>query len=187
MCFVGVGLEQNTVFFSFNALTPGLNPFAQRCLTIFFTGDFASWTVHFGNICVINQQIHQLFIQFINYVWYLLHVSALHCHPQRAFLVPSDRCSIEEQSIEYCGWACCVLWRGAFHAPLHYTQHTVMRYCEECSGTSLPTYLGQPIAPIFKVKNSKNSWYSFLEFLTLECGTYRLSRNVGKELALCAA
>jgi hypothetical protein len=26
-----------------------------------------------------NQQIHQLFIQFINYLWYLLHVSALRC------------------------------------------------------------------------------------------------------------
>jgi hypothetical protein len=23
--------------------------------------------------------------------------------------VPSERCSIEKQSIEYCGWACCVL------------------------------------------------------------------------------
>jgi hypothetical protein len=55
-----------------------------------------------------KQQIHQLFIQFINYVWYLLHVSALHCHPQGAFLVSSERCSIEEQSTEYCGWACCV-------------------------------------------------------------------------------
>src|SRR5215475_10994811 len=49
--------------------------------------------------CMKNQQIHQLFIQFINYVWYLLHVSALHCHLQGAFLVPSERCSIEEQSI----------------------------------------------------------------------------------------
>jgi hypothetical protein len=47
-------------------------------------------------------------INFINYVWYLLHVSALHCHPQGAFLVPSEICSIEEQSIEYCSWACCV-------------------------------------------------------------------------------
>src|SRR5215475_459808 len=54
-----------------------------------------------------NQQIHQLFIQFINYVWQLLHVSALHCHLQGAFVVPSERCSIEEQSIEYCRWACC--------------------------------------------------------------------------------
>jgi hypothetical protein len=54
-----------------------------------------------------NQQMQQLFILFINYVWYLPHVSALHCHPQGAFLVPSERCSIEDQSIEYCGWECC--------------------------------------------------------------------------------
>jgi hypothetical protein len=52
--------------------------------------------------------MQQLFIQFINYVWYFLHVSTLHCLPQGAFLVSSERCSIEEQSIEYCGWACCV-------------------------------------------------------------------------------
>jgi hypothetical protein len=39
-----------------------------------FTGDFASWTVYFINIFVKNQQMQQLFIQFINYVWYLLHV-----------------------------------------------------------------------------------------------------------------
>src|SRR5215471_4805031 len=58
-------------------------------------------------IYVENQQIHQLLIQFINYVWYLLHVSALHCHLQGGFLVPSERCSIEKQSIEYCGWTCC--------------------------------------------------------------------------------
>jgi hypothetical protein len=52
-----------------NPLTPELNPSAQRCLTRFFTGDFASWTVHFVNICVKNQQMQQLFIQFIDYVW----------------------------------------------------------------------------------------------------------------------
>jgi hypothetical protein len=46
-----------------------------------------------------NQQKQQTFIQFINYVWYLLHVLALHCHLHGAFLVPSERCSIEEQSI----------------------------------------------------------------------------------------
>jgi hypothetical protein len=34
-----------------------------------FTADFSSWTVHFFNICVKNQQMQQLFIQFINYVW----------------------------------------------------------------------------------------------------------------------
>src|SRR5215469_10960445 len=49
--------------------------------------------MHFFNICMKNQQIHQLFIQFINYVWKLLHVSALHCHLQGAFLVPSEKCS----------------------------------------------------------------------------------------------
>src|SRR5215510_14550641 len=78
----------------------------------FFTGNFASRTVHFFNICMKNQQIHQLFIQFINYVWLLLHVSALYCHLQGAFLVPSERYSIEEQSIEYCGCGvlCVVTW-----------------------------------------------------------------------------
>jgi hypothetical protein len=45
--------------------------------------------------------MQQLFIQLINCVWYLLHDSALNCHPQGAFLVPSERCSNEEQSIEY--------------------------------------------------------------------------------------
>jgi hypothetical protein len=35
----------------------------------------------------VKSQIQQLFIQFINYVWLILHVSALHCHLQGAFLV----------------------------------------------------------------------------------------------------
>jgi hypothetical protein len=52
-----------------NPLTLELNRSAQRCLTRFFTGDFASWTVHFVNIRVKNQQMQQLFIQFVNYVW----------------------------------------------------------------------------------------------------------------------
>jgi hypothetical protein len=43
---VGVNLEY------INPLTPELNPSAQRCLTRFFTGDFASCTAHFVNICV---------------------------------------------------------------------------------------------------------------------------------------
>jgi hypothetical protein len=51
-----------------NPLTPELNPSAQRCLTRFFTGDFACLTVHFVNICVKTQQMQQLFIHFINYV-----------------------------------------------------------------------------------------------------------------------
>jgi hypothetical protein len=53
----------------FNPLTLELNPSAQHCMTRFFTEDFASWTVHFVNIYVKNQQILQLIIQFINYVW----------------------------------------------------------------------------------------------------------------------
>jgi hypothetical protein len=53
----------------FNPLTPELNPSAQRCLKRFFTGDFASWTVNVVNICVKNQQLQHLFMQFINYVW----------------------------------------------------------------------------------------------------------------------
>jgi hypothetical protein len=49
--------------------------------------------------------MQKLFIQFINYVWYFLHVSALHCRLQGAFLFPFEGFSIEEQSIEYCGWS----------------------------------------------------------------------------------
>jgi hypothetical protein len=40
----------------FNPLTPELNPSAQRCLMRFFTGEFASWTVNFVNICVKNNK-----------------------------------------------------------------------------------------------------------------------------------
>jgi hypothetical protein len=36
-------------------------------MTRFFSGNFASWTLHV-NICIKNQQIQQLFIQFINNV-----------------------------------------------------------------------------------------------------------------------
>jgi hypothetical protein len=90
----------------FNPLTPELNPSAQRCLTRFITGDSASWTVYFVNICVKSQQMQKFFIQFINYVWYLLHVSALYCHPQGAFLVPSERCSMRSSRyniVDGCG------------------------------------------------------------------------------------
>jgi hypothetical protein len=55
--------------FLLNQLTPELYPSAQRCLTRFFTGDFASLTVNFVNIYVTHQQMQQLLIQFISYVW----------------------------------------------------------------------------------------------------------------------
>jgi hypothetical protein len=51
----------------------------------FYWGFGFSWTLYFVNTCVKSQQIHQLFTHFINYVSYLLHVSALHCHPQGEF------------------------------------------------------------------------------------------------------
>jgi hypothetical protein len=41
----------------YNTLMLELNPSLQCCLTRFFSGDFASWTVHFVNICVKNQQM----------------------------------------------------------------------------------------------------------------------------------
>jgi hypothetical protein len=52
-----------------NPLIQELNPSAQRCLTRFFTGNFAFRDFNFVNIRVKNQQMQQLFIQFINYVW----------------------------------------------------------------------------------------------------------------------
>jgi hypothetical protein len=52
-----------------NPLTLEINPSGQRCLMRFFTGDFASCTMHFVDICMKNQQMQQLLIQFINYVW----------------------------------------------------------------------------------------------------------------------
>jgi hypothetical protein len=57
-------IKQNTLTSTINPLMPELNPFAQRCLTRLFTGDFASLTVYCVNLCVKNQQIQQLFIQF---------------------------------------------------------------------------------------------------------------------------
>jgi hypothetical protein len=47
------------------------------------------------------KQIHKLFIQFINYVWQLLHVSALHCHPQGAFhnILSTAQLSISQKAL----------------------------------------------------------------------------------------
>jgi len=56
-----------------------------------------------------------------------------------------------------------------------------------CSFAKAPKYLSNlsGAQPLF-VPQSKNK-ASFLDFLTLEDGTARLSRNVGKELPLHAA
>jgi hypothetical protein len=50
--------------------------------------------------------------------------------------VPSERCSTEEQSIEYCGWACCVKWRGvrAHHSTRHNTPiHNILSTAPQLS------------------------------------------------------
>src|SRR5215471_7046559 len=79
--------------------------------------------------------MQQLFIRFINYVWYLLHVSAIHCHLQGAFLVPSERCSIEEQSIEYCGRVVSSdVVRSAHHVTRHNTPiHNILSTASQFS------------------------------------------------------
>jgi hypothetical protein len=83
----------------FNPLTPELNPSAQRCLTRFFTVNFASLEPCISFIYAWKTNRYtKLFIQFINYVWYLLHVSALHCHLQGAYLGPTQTCTIEQLS-----------------------------------------------------------------------------------------
>jgi hypothetical protein len=78
-----------------------------------------------------NQQIQQLFIKFIIYVWQLLHDSALHCHPQGAFLVPSERCLIEEQSNGWYIIKCVVTWPVCWSVVVprnHDTMHSMNRY-----------------------------------------------------------
>src|SRR5215468_948998 len=83
--------------------------------------------------CMKNQQIYQLFIQFINYVWQLLHVSALHCHLQGAFLVPSERCSIEEQSTDGRVVSSDVV-RGEHHVTRHNTPiHNILSTAPQLS------------------------------------------------------
>jgi hypothetical protein len=50
-------------------------------------------------------------------------------------------------------------------------------------GNSLPTFRDDPSVPSSRVKNSKKD----LEFLTLEDGTDRLSRNISEGLQLDVA
>jgi hypothetical protein len=52
-----------------NPLTLELNPSVQRCLTRLLLGILLLEPCISLILCVKNQQIQQLFIQFINYVW----------------------------------------------------------------------------------------------------------------------
>jgi hypothetical protein len=51
-----------------------------------------------------SQQMQQLFIQFINYVWHVLHVSELHSHLQGALRVAWVGWRGAGQWLVYCGW-----------------------------------------------------------------------------------
>jgi hypothetical protein len=74
--------------------------------------------------------------------------------------VPSERCSIAEQSIEYCGWVCCVWWRGAWRSQItrHNTPiHNILSTVPQLSisqtalgtlpedGTVMPKHVGATI------------------------------------------
>jgi hypothetical protein len=54
----------------------------------------------------------------------------------------------------------------------------VTEICAASNGNNLPTFRENLSAPYSRVEMSKD--LHFLEFLTLEVGTDRLSRNVGK-------
>jgi hypothetical protein len=56
--------------------------------------------------------------------------------------VPSERCSIEEQSIEYCGWACCVN-RLATAPQLGISQKALGTLLED--GNVMPKHVGAAI------------------------------------------
>jgi hypothetical protein len=79
-----------------------LNPSAQRYLTRLFTGAFASWPcISLIYAWKTNKYTNYSFILIMYGSSYLCR------HYVAIFREPSERCSIEE-SIEYCGWACCV-------------------------------------------------------------------------------
>jgi hypothetical protein len=63
---------------------------------------------------------------------------------------------------------------------------TLLGYYATLSDISVPTFQNNRSVPSSRVKKSKKKAF-FLDFLTLEDGTYRLSRNVGTDLPLNAA
>ena len=75
--------------------------------------------------------------------------------------MPSEGCSIEKQSIEYCGWVCCVssdVVRGAHHVTKHNTPiHNILSTAPQLSifqkalgtlpedGNVMPKHIGATI------------------------------------------
>jgi hypothetical protein len=56
--------ERHIKFSKWWPFNAGIKSFRATLPAEIFTGDFASWTVHFVNICVKNQQMQQLFIVY---------------------------------------------------------------------------------------------------------------------------
>jgi hypothetical protein len=83
----------------------------------------------------------------------LLHVSALHFHLQGAFLVPSKRHLIEEQSIEYCGPEIATHHLTRHNTPIHNILSTAPQFSiyqkslETLpeNGTVMPKHVGATI------------------------------------------
>jgi hypothetical protein len=92
----------------------------------------------------------------------LLHASALHCHLQGALLVPSERCSFEEQSRECCGRASHRVTRH--NTPIHNILSTApqLRISQKALGTLpedgnvMPKHVGATIL------NKLNEWLLYL-------------------------
>jgi hypothetical protein len=80
---------------AFNPLTPELIPSSQRCLTKYFTGGFASWTVHFVNICKKYQQMQQLMCLV---VW-CTHHTTRHITPIHNILSTAPQLSISQKAL----------------------------------------------------------------------------------------
>src|SRR5215475_12030618 len=74
-----------------------------------------------GVLCLVTWCVH------------LLHFSALNWHPHGAFLVSSERCSIEKQSVEYCGVLCLVTWCAERTTSLDTTRHNILSTASQLS------------------------------------------------------
>jgi hypothetical protein len=67
--------------------------------------------------------------------------------------VPSERCSIEEQSIEYCGWVLCLVTCPKYNTPVHNILSTAPQFSisQKALGTLpedgnvMPKHVGAPI------------------------------------------
>jgi hypothetical protein len=97
------GGHRNNFYFSkthcFNPLTPELKSSSQPCLTKYFIEDFASWTVHFVNICVkTNKCKNYSFSLLIIYGSSTYHVTR-HNTPIHNILSTAFQLSISQEAL----------------------------------------------------------------------------------------